>query len=89
MVTKKIKMVMFDLVVVKGQSEECRMVNDICVVGNSKKLAYDEKNHKLYLKDGEQGFPVNIRIVTKTYGCIDEKFLEFAEEICTKKESEE
>lgn len=88
MVTKKIKMVMFDLIV-KNQSEECRMVKDICVAGNSKKLAYDEKNHKLYLKDGEQGFPVNIRIVTKTFGCIDEKFLEFAEEICTKKESEE
>ena len=52
-------------------------------------MAYDEENIKCHLNDGEKGFPVNIHIETKTFGCSDEKFMEVSEEVCAKKESED
>ena len=84
MVTKKIKMVVFDLVITDN-SNKCRIEKDLSIIGDSKKMAYDEENIKCHLNDGENGFPVNIRIEIKTFGCSDDTFMEVSEEVCTKR----
>ena len=77
MVTKKIKMVVFDLVIDTSPSK-AEVVHDLSIIGNSKKIAYDNEIINEYRERGEHCFPVNVRIENRQYCCDEKTFLTFA-----------
>lgn len=78
MVTKKIKMVVFDVVIETDDQSQAHVVHDFAIIGNSKKIAYDNEIINEYRERGERCFPVNIRIENRQYCCDEETFLTVA-----------
>ena len=89
MVSKKVKLLYFDLVCRKNDNDPPRIVNNVKIIGG-KKEAYNHENHIPYLKDGETGFPINIPLEKWLFEMSEEKFMATAEKkkIIKEKESE-
>lgn len=88
LVTKKIKMVVFDIVTETDGIPSVKVIHDVAIIGNSKKMAYDNEIINEYKDRGERCFPVNIRIENRKYCCDEETFLTVATQI-KENESEE
>lgn len=80
MVKKKLNLVCFDLVCrpLIQTREPPRIVNDIQIIGK-KTDAYNPDIQRQYLKDGEVGFPINIRTERYQFSMSEQKFIENAE----------
>ena len=87
MVTKKVKMLCFDLVCKKDDINPPRIVNNVKIIGG-KKEAYKYGNHIPYLKDGEVGFPINIHFEKWLFEMNDDKFMATADNKTIIKEKE-
>ena len=90
MITKKVKMLCFDLVCNKKDDiSPPRIVNNIKIIGG-KKEAYKHENHIPYSQDGETGFPINIHFEKWLFEMNEEKFMEVADnkKIIKEKENE-
>ena len=90
MVTKKVKMLCFDLVCKKDDINPPRIVTNVKIIGGGKKEAYKHENHIPYLKDGEVGFPINIHFEKWLFEMNEEKFMATADnkKIIKEKENE-
>ena len=78
MVTKKLKLVCFDLVCRLPCSENLRTESNIKIIGG-KKDAFKHENHIPYLKDGEIGYPINIHFEKWQFEMDEKKFMETAD----------
>ena len=78
MITKKVKLLCFDLVCRTKDNEPLRVVDDIKIVG-SKKDAYNHENHLPYLGEGEVGFPINIHFEKWQFEMNETKFMKLAD----------
>ena len=78
MVTKKVKLLCFDLVCRKDDNDPPRIVNNVKIIGG-KKEAYNHENYIPYLRDGETGFPINIHFEKWLFEMSEEKFMATAE----------
>ena len=87
MVSKKVKMLCFDLVCRKNDNDPLRIVNNVKIIGE-KKEAYKHENHIPYLKDGEVGFPINIHFEKWLFEMNEEKFMATADNKTIIKEKE-
>ena len=87
MVTKKERLLCFDLVCRLPGSENLRTEPNIKIIGG-KKDAYKHENHIPYLKDGEIGFPINIHFEKWLFEMDEQKFMETADNKTLIKEKE-
>lgn len=78
MITKKVKLLCFDLVCRTTDNEPLRVVDDIKIVGG-KKDAYNHENHLPYLREGEVGFPINIHFEKWQFEMNEIKFMKLAD----------
>lgn len=78
MVTKKLKLVCFDLVCRLPCSENLRTESNIKIIGG-KKDAFKQENHIPYLKDGEIGYPINIHFEKWQFEMNETKFMKLAD----------
>ena len=87
MVTRKIKLVVFDLVVENKETGNVRIVKDNKIFSNSKKDAFDSDNYDLLA--AETAFPVNIRKESVDYQMSEADFYRHAKPANKENESEE
>lgn len=87
MVTRKIKLVVFDLVVEHKETGKVRIVKDNKIFSNSKKDAFNSDNYDL--SSEETAFPVNIRKESVDYQMSEEDFYNHAKPVNKENESEE
>ena len=78
MVTKKIKMVVFDIVIETDNPSQADVIHDLAIIGNSKKMAYNNIFMSEYHNKGVRCYPINIRIENRKYCCDEETFITFA-----------
>ena len=87
MVTRKLKIVVFDLVVENKETGNVRIVKDNKIFSNSKKDAFDSDNYDL--TSDETAFPVNIRKESVDYQMSEADFYRQAKPANKENESEE
>ena len=87
MISKKVKLLCFDLVCRESDNTPPRIVNNIKIIGG-KKEAYKHENYIPYLKDGETGFPINIHFEKWLFEMSEEKFMTTADNKTIIKEKE-
>lgn len=85
MVKRKIKLVVFDLVVENKETGNVRIVEDNKIFSNSKKDAFNSDNYDL--SSDETAFPINIRKENVDYQMSEADFYRHAKPV--NKESEE
>lgn len=87
MVTRKIKLVVFDLVVENKETGNVRIVKDNKIFSNSKKDAFNSDNYDL--SPDETAYPVNIRKESNDYEMTEEDFYSHAKPANKENETEE
>ena len=78
MVTKKVKLLCFDLVCRKNDRDTPRIVNNVKIIGGKKEV-YNHENHLQYLEEGEVGFPINIHFEKWQFEMNETKFMKLAD----------
>ena len=87
MVTKKVKLLCFDLVCRKNDNDPPRIVNNVKIIGG-KKEAYKHENHIQYLRERETGIQINIHFEKWLFEMNDDKFMATADNKTIIKEKE-